>query len=100
MTSSRMRLGAFVAGGLAVAFALAFVVSPHASDQPDGLNRVAIDAGFDTTEEPHALDDTPTAGYALREVVRLTIKHRGIGEAVKVIAGVARQSGLTVEAIS
>lgn len=40
-----------------------------------------------------------TAGYALREIVRLTIKHRGIGEAVKVIAGVARQCGLAVEEV-
>jgi hypothetical protein len=38
-----------------------------------------------------------TAGYALREIVRLTVKHRGIGEAVEVIAGVARRCGLEVE---
>ena len=40
-----------------------------------------------------------TAGYALREIVRLTIKHRGIGEAVKLIAGIARQCGLKVETV-
>ena len=36
-----------VVGGLLVALALAFFVSPFASRSPDGLNKVAIDKGFD-----------------------------------------------------
>jgi len=64
----RMTLGIFVAAALAVALALAFFVSPQASSQPDGLNRVAIDKGFADNETPHALDDGPTAGYAVKGV--------------------------------
>jgi hypothetical protein len=55
--------GAFVVAGLAVALALAFFVSPSASDDPDGLNKVASDTGIAATETDHALDDAPTAGY-------------------------------------
>ena len=63
-----MRFAAFLAAGLVVVLALAFLVSPQASSQPDGLNRVAIDEGFDDTEEVHALDGLPTAGYSVRGV--------------------------------
>jgi cobalt/nickel transport system permease protein len=56
----RARLGAFIAAGLMVACALAFFVSPAASSQPDGLNRVAIDEGIAANEKPHALQDAPT----------------------------------------
>lgn len=65
---ARLGFGAFIAGGLVVALALAFFVSPSASGEPDGLNRVAIDNGFADTETDHALDDTPTAGYEVRGV--------------------------------
>jgi PDGLE domain len=64
----RLRFTAFVVAGLAVAAALAFFVSPQASSEPDGLNRVAIDEGFADEETNHALDDSPTAGYAVRGV--------------------------------
>jgi hypothetical protein len=63
-----MRLAVFIAGGLLVAFALAFFVSPEASSQPDGLNKVAIDEGFAETESDHALADAPTAGYGVEGV--------------------------------
>lgn len=66
MTSPRnLRLGIFVGAGLAVALALAFFVAPRASGEPDGLNKVAIEQGFDETETDHALADSPTAGYAV-----------------------------------
>lgn len=64
----RLRLPVFVAAGLLVAGALAFFVGPHASSEPDGLEKVAIDEGFVDTEEPHALDDLPTAGYEVSGV--------------------------------
>lgn len=64
----RLGFGAFIAGGLIVALALAFFVSPSASGEPDGLNKVAIDKGFADTENDHALDDAPTAGYEVRGV--------------------------------
>lgn len=58
----------FIAGGFLVAAGLAFFVSPLASGDPDGLNRVAIDEGFADTEQPHALDDGPLSGYAVEGV--------------------------------
>jgi cobalt/nickel transport protein len=64
----RLRVGAFVVAGLGLAAALAFFVSPHASGEPDGLNRVAIDEGFADQEDNHALADAPTAGYAVEGV--------------------------------
>jgi PDGLE domain len=64
----RFGFGAFIAGGLLVALVLAFFVSPSASDAPDNLNKVASDEGFAETEDDHALDDNPTAGYEVRGV--------------------------------
>ena len=57
-----------LAAGLAVALGLAFFVSPHASSQPDGLSKVAIDEGFAEQESDHALAETPTAGYGVEGV--------------------------------
>lgn len=64
----RFGLGAFVFSGLILALALAFFVSPSASGDPDGLDKVAIDKGFADTETDHALADAPTAGYEVRGV--------------------------------
>ena len=64
----RLTLGIFTAAALVLALALAFFVSPQASSQPDGLDRVAIDKGFSDNEKTHALDDGPTAGYAVKGV--------------------------------
>jgi cobalt/nickel transport protein len=64
----RLGFGAFILAGLIVALVLAFFVSPSASGEPDGLDKVAIDEGFADTESDHALDDTPTAGYEVRGV--------------------------------
>jgi PDGLE domain len=62
------RLALFVAAGLAVALAVAFFLSPEASRQPDGLNRVAIDQGFAGEEAGHRLEDSPLAGYQVKGV--------------------------------
>ena len=64
----RITLGIFVSIALVVALGLAFFVSPQASSQPDGLDRVAIDKGFAQNETAHALDEGPTAGYAVKGV--------------------------------
>jgi hypothetical protein len=64
----RFGFGAFIAAGLILALVLAFFVSPSASGDPDGLNKVAIDEGFADTERDHALGDAPTAGYEVRGV--------------------------------
>ena len=66
--TARARFGAFLVAGLALAAALAFFVSPSASSEPDGLERVAIDHGFADDETDHALADLPSAGYAIRGV--------------------------------
>lgn len=65
---ARLGFGAFVVAGLAVALVLAFFVSPSASGDPDGLDKVASDTGFAATETDHAADDAPTAGYEVRGV--------------------------------
>ena len=62
MTSSpSTRRFALVA--VVVCLALAGGVSYYASSRPDGLNRVAADAGFDRHEEASAAEDSPLAGY-------------------------------------
>jgi hypothetical protein len=61
----RLALGLFIGAGLVLALALAFFVSPEASSKPDGLNKVAVDKGFAGEEKSHALEDVPTAGYAV-----------------------------------
>ncbi len=58
----------FIGAGLMLALALALFVSPFASSSPDGLNKVAIEKGFDDTAEDHALDGSPLAGYAVRGI--------------------------------
>lgn len=56
MTRSRSRNQAFFALGLGIALLIAIFLSPFASGNPDGLDRVAGDHGFDAraTENPPA----------------------------------------------
>ncbi len=61
----RRRVALFVAGGVAVAALLVTVVAPLASDDPDGLERVAIDQGFADEARDHSLGDSPLAGYGV-----------------------------------
>jgi len=63
-----VRLGVFVAIGLAIAVGLAFLVAPEASSKPDGLEKVAIDEGFNDGAQDHDLADSPTADYGVRGV--------------------------------
>ncbi|MEX0754330.1 MAG: PDGLE domain-containing protein [Actinomycetota bacterium] len=64
----RKNLALFVAGGVLVALGLAFFVSPRASGSPDGLEKVAIDEGFDDTAEEHDRGEGPLADYAVEGV--------------------------------
>lgn len=62
-----MRAGSriLVSAGVMFAVALALFVSPLASSEPDGLERVAADEGFaDAATEP-ATAASPLAGYAV-----------------------------------
>ena len=59
---------AFVFAGLAVAIALATIVSRWASSEPDGLTKVAEEAGFASTEKEHALGNGPVANYEVEGI--------------------------------
>jgi cobalt/nickel transport system permease protein/cobalt/nickel transport protein len=52
--------------GLLVALALAGVLSYSASAHPDGLEYVAGKVGFGSTEQQHASEASPFAGYTTR----------------------------------
>ncbi len=58
-----LSIAAFIGLGLAVALVLAFFVSPFASSQPDGLEKVAGDKGFLETAEDSAVAGSPLADY-------------------------------------
>lgn len=60
----------FVLLGVGIALALAFFVSPLASSSPDGLERVAIDQGFEGQATEHAMATGPLAGYGVAGVDR------------------------------
>jgi hypothetical protein len=58
----------FYVAALVVTLLLAGVASTVASDDPDGLERVAEDEGFDRTALDHTLDGSPVADYELSAV--------------------------------
>jgi hypothetical protein len=61
----RIPLIVFVALGLALAVGLGTAVSPFASSDPDGLERVADDKGFLGDGRLHSIqDDSPIPDYA------------------------------------
>ena len=62
------RLWWFLGVGLLVALLVAGVLSGFASGDPDGLERVSIDQGFDDAAADHALADSPLADYAVEGV--------------------------------
>jgi cobalt/nickel transport system permease protein len=75
----------FLIGGLLAAVFLAVVVSQFAFDDPDGLEKVAGDAGFLDSAQVHAVAGSPFADYATR----------GIGNE-RVSLAVAGLAGVTV----
>lgn len=58
-------LRGFVVAGLAIALVLAVGLGPFASSSPDGLERVALDVGFDGTAREHGVANGPFAEYAI-----------------------------------
>ena len=84
MAAKRTTTWAVVVGGLLVALGLAFFVSRFASSSPDGLNKVAIDQGFDDTQTDHATADGPFAGYGVKGV-----DDQGLSTGLAGIVGVA-----------
>ncbi len=61
MKSTRL----LVIGGLLLTIGLALFVSPWASSEPDGLEKVATDNGFIAEADEHALADSPVADYSV-----------------------------------
>ena len=62
------RITVFLGIGLAVTLLVAGIASGFASSEPDGLEKVAIEEGFDETAEDHALGDFPLADYGIEGV--------------------------------
>jgi len=54
---------AFVIGGLAVALLIVVALAPHASSDPDGLQRVAADEGFADQQKDAPFELLP--GYSV-----------------------------------
>jgi len=83
----------FLLGGLVVTILVAAVVSGFASSEPDGLEKVSIDEGFDATAEDHALGDFPLADYAVEGVDNDRLS-TGIAGVIGVAATLAVTVGL------
>ncbi|MFE2299679.1 energy-coupling factor ABC transporter permease [Streptomyces sp. NPDC059445] len=76
--------------GLVTSLVLAGFVSFYASASPDGLEKVARDKGIDTRTKAHASEDSPLAGYGVKDIsdARLSGGLAGvIGVGVTVVAG-------------
>ncbi len=67
METRRKSIMVFTLAGLAIAVALALIVSPWASSSPDGLEKVAEDKGFlEKAEETEpAWENAPIPDYAM-----------------------------------
>jgi cobalt/nickel transport system permease protein len=83
MTSKRTGMTLFALGAVAVAVLLAAFASPFASTSPDGLNKVAIDKGFDRSAKESAVADSPLAGYTVQDV-----KNEKVSKGLSGIVGV------------
>lgn len=63
-----MSTRAFAVAALLVCLVLAGGVSYYASDDPDGLNKVAIDKGLADQERESGAADSPLAGYSTGDI--------------------------------
>ncbi|MGW8064651.1 energy-coupling factor ABC transporter permease [Streptomyces ziwulingensis] len=89
--AARSHRGLWIAG-LVTSVVLAGFVSFYASADPDGLEKVAADEGFDEQAEEHAGSGSPLADYGVEDVTdaRLSGGLAGvIGVGVTVVAGSA-----------
>jgi hypothetical protein len=77
----------FALAAVVVTAALALLVSPFASSEPDGLERVARDKGFEEERTRHRLEDSPVADYSLDAVTDESWSRRASGVAGAVAAG-------------
>ncbi|MEU1277429.1 energy-coupling factor ABC transporter permease [Streptomyces sp. NPDC005805] len=80
-------------GGLVASLVLAGFVSFYASANPDGLERVASDKGFDKSVEEHHTADSPLADYGVADITNARLSGGlagviGVGATVVVGTGV------------
>jgi hypothetical protein len=87
--SRRTSTGAFIVAGLLIALLLAFFVAPHASSNPDGLNKVAADKHLDIDVRAQAPTSGPFAGYTVDG-----IHDHGLSTGVAGIIGVTLTFGV------
>jgi cobalt/nickel transport system permease protein len=76
--------------GLVTSLVLAGFVSFYASASPDGLEKVAKDQGIDQNTKKHHTEDSPLAGYGVKDIsdARISGGLAGvIGVGVTVVAG-------------
>ncbi|MGX5183804.1 energy-coupling factor ABC transporter permease [Streptomyces avermitilis] len=76
--------------GLVTSLVLAGFVSFYASASPDGLEKVAKDQGIDAKTKKHHTEDSPLAGYGVKDVsdARISGGLAGvIGVGITVVAG-------------
>jgi cobalt/nickel transport system permease protein len=59
---------AFILVGIAVAVALVIFIAPNANPNPDGLEKVAAEKGFDSEVRDHDLAGGPFADYGVSGV--------------------------------
>lgn len=77
----------FLGVGLLAALVLAFFVSPLASSNPDGLNKVAADHGLDAgakASSANPASKSPTANYATKGVSNQRVS-KGISGVIGVL---------------
>ncbi|MFC9604762.1 energy-coupling factor ABC transporter permease [Streptomyces niveus] len=82
-----------LAASLGTALLLAGVVSFYASANPDGLEKVAADKGFDKKVEEHAAADSPLADYGIADISDSRLSG-GLAGVIGVGATVAVGSGI------
>jgi hypothetical protein len=79
----------FVIAGLLVGLGLAILVSPFASSQPDGLEKVATEEEFADAAQDHDLADGPLADYGVEGV-----ENERVGTAVAGVIGTLLTFGI------
>ncbi|WP_240138027.1 energy-coupling factor ABC transporter permease [Streptomyces sp. MUM 178J] len=89
----RARTRTFWLSGLVASLVLAGVVSFYASGDPDGLEKVASDKGFDASAEEHAAADSPLADYGVKDVDDARLSG-GLAGVIGVGATVAAGTGI------
>jgi hypothetical protein len=87
----RANVRLFVIAGLLIGLGLAILVSPFASSQPDGLEKVAAEEEFADAAQDHDLAEGPLADYGVEGV-----ENEKTGTAVAGVVGTLLTFGIGV----